>query len=104
MPYAPLLSHEEVQQGLRRLDAWELDGARITRLFLLPAFADSIAFVNKIADLAEAADHHPDITISFKRVTVSVTTYASGGLTHKDLDLAQQIDRLFGTGDPAWLR
>ena len=92
MPYAPLLSPEAVQQRLAELADWELDGDRIRRRFRFGAFMESIAFVNRVAELAEAADHHPDMAINFNRVTVSLITYASKGLTHKDFDLAAQID------------
>jgi 4a-hydroxytetrahydrobiopterin dehydratase len=92
MPYAPLLDPEAVQQRLAELDDWDLEGDRIQKRFRFGAFMESIAFINRVAGLAEAADHHPDLAINFTRVTVSLITYASKGLTHKDFDLAAQID------------
>ena len=92
MPYAPLLSPEAVQRRLEGLADWELDGNLIRKRFRFGAFMESIAFVNLVANLAEAADHHPDMAINFTRVTVSLITYASKGLTDKDFDLAAQID------------
>ena len=62
-----------------------------------PTFRDAIALVNRVADAAEAADHHPDIDIRWRRVTFRLTTKASDGLTARDLDMAATIDGLVGT-------
>ena len=91
-PYPPLLSPQEVQEGLRRLVGWGLREDRIAKGFRFRTFREAIVFVNRVAKLAEAADHHPDITISYNRVTLSLTTHASKGLTHKDFDLATEIE------------
>ena len=92
MPYAPLLSPEEVQERLRVLEGWALEGDRIVKRFRFAAFMESIAFINRVAELAEAADHHPDISINYTRVTLSLITYASKGLTHRDFDLAGEVE------------
>jgi 4a-hydroxytetrahydrobiopterin dehydratase len=92
VPYAPLLGPQEVQERLKRLDGWALEGDRIVKRFSFRTFQDSMAFVNRVAELAEAADHHPDMAINYTRVTVSLTTYASKGLTHKDFDLAAEVE------------
>jgi 4a-hydroxytetrahydrobiopterin dehydratase len=70
------------------LSGWaEVDGA-LQREFELPSFAEAIAFVNRVAELAEAENHHPDIAISYKRVTLRWTTHSAGGITERDRELA----------------
>jgi 4a-hydroxytetrahydrobiopterin dehydratase len=71
----------------------EVDGA-LEREFTLDDFPAAIAFVNRLAEAAEAADHHPDISISYKRVTVRWTTHSAGGITDRDRELAAQTDAL----------
>jgi 4a-hydroxytetrahydrobiopterin dehydratase len=71
----------------------EVDGA-LEREFVFDGFPAAIAFVNRLAEAAEAADHHPDITISFKRVTVRWTTHSAGGITDRDREMARQTDEL----------
>jgi 4a-hydroxytetrahydrobiopterin dehydratase len=69
-------------------EGWvEIDGA-LERRFELPSFRDAIAFVNRLADLAEAENHHPDLGISYRRVTVRWTTHSQGGVTDRDRALA----------------
>lgn len=65
----------------------EVDGA-LERTFELPSFAEAIAFVNRVAELAEAEDHHPDITILYRRVTLRWWTHTAGGITDRDRELA----------------
>jgi len=101
MPYAPLLSDEEIGQALKALPAWRRDGETLVRTVRCPSFRDAIALVNAAADAAEAADHHPDIDIRWRRVTFRLTTKAAGGLTGRDVAMAAAIDRLVpaeGTG------
>lgn len=88
------LSEQEIVAGLARLEGWVRDGAEIERTFELADFAGSIAFVNRVAAAAEAADHHPDIAISWNRVTLTLSTHSEGGLTAKDLDLARELNGL----------
>src|SRR6185436_7645081 len=75
---------------------WALDGAAIRRQYTLASFPDAIAFVTRLAFDAEAADHHPDILINYKRVTLTYTTHSEGGLTRKDFDGARQADAMVG--------
>ena len=71
------------------MDRWsERDGA-LEREFIFESFADAIAFVNRVAALAEAKDHHPDITVSFRRVTLRWTTHSAGRITERDHELAR---------------
>ncbi len=89
-----LLSDAEIQERANQLEGWMVEGKelRITRKF--KDFLDAIAFVNQIVEPAEAAGHHPDLAISYNKVTVSLTTHDAGGLTSKDFDLAQVISKL----------
>lgn len=76
----------------------EVDGA-LERMFELPSFAAAIDFVNRIADLADREDHHPDLTISYRKVTVRWTTHSAGGVTDRDRRLARETDELFAGTD-----
>ncbi len=79
---------------MSELAGWdEVDGA-LQRVFELPSFADAIAFVNEVARLAEAENHHPDIAISYKRVTLRWTTHSAGGITDRDRELAARSAEL----------
>jgi 4a-hydroxytetrahydrobiopterin dehydratase len=71
----------------------EVDGA-LQREFELPSFPDAIAFVNRVAELAEQENHHPDMTVSYKRVTLRWTTHSAGGITDRDRELARRSDEL----------
>lgn len=76
------------------LEEWsEIDGA-LERAFELPTFADAIAFVNRVAELAEAEDHHPEIRIDYRRVTLRWWTHTAGGVTDRDRELAEASSRL----------
>ena len=90
----PLLSDAEVQSALAVLSEWSRSGDEIEKTFERNSFADAIAFVVRIGFLAEAADHHPDLDIRWRRVRVALTTHDSGGLTANDTDLAMKIEEL----------
>ena len=94
MPYAPLLSEPEIAERLRELPDWRREGDWIVRTVRCPTFREAIDLVNRVADAAEEADHHPDIEINWRRVTFRLTTKASGGLSHKDIAMAAQIEAL----------
>jgi len=94
MPYAPLLSDEEVVSALTQVPEWTREGEAILRTIRCPSFREAIALVVSVADAAEAADHHPDMLIRWRRVAFTLSTHASGGLTAKDFALAAEIDRL----------
>ena len=88
------LSGSEAQQRIKRLNGWTLDGDAIRKQFTFANFVEAIAFVNRLAPLAESADHHPDILINYKRVTLTYSTHSEGGLTEKDFEGAAAADRL----------
>jgi 4a-hydroxytetrahydrobiopterin dehydratase len=94
MPYAPLLSAEEIDQGLRELPDWRREGESLVRTVRCPTFRAAIELVDRVADAAEAADHHPDIEINWRRVTFRLTTKAAGGLTFRDMGMAAEIEKL----------
>ena len=80
----PKLSKTEVEQRVTSLNGWTLDGDAIKKQYTFGGFPEAMAFVNRLAPEAEAADHHPDIHISYKRVTLTYSTHSEGGLTAKD--------------------
>ena len=88
----PLLPQEEIDDRLSRFDNWRQEARCILRDFEFPSFKASMAFVNQVAELAEEIDHHPDISINYTRVTLSITTHSAGGLTRRDFRLAGKID------------
>ena len=90
---ANLLSQTEIKAALAQLPGWARKGKTITRLYTRPDFVNALSFVNYVGYLAEKADHHPDIDIRYKKVTLTLSTHSDGGLTAKDFDLAQQIDQ-----------
>jgi 4a-hydroxytetrahydrobiopterin dehydratase len=98
MPYAPPLTDTEIAERLAALEGWERDGDTIRRTVKVKGFRAAIGLVNAVADAAEAANHHPDISIhDYNRVTFTLTTHASKALTFRDFDLAAEIDRLAQT-------
>jgi len=88
------LSRSETEQRMKGLTGWTLDGDAIRKQFTFANFLEAIAFVNRLAPEAEAADHHPEILINYKRVTLTYSTHSEGGLTAKDFAGAATADRL----------
>ncbi|MBI3611515.1 MAG: 4a-hydroxytetrahydrobiopterin dehydratase [Nitrospirae bacterium] len=89
---AEKLSGSEIQRRLKQLSGWRLADNAIKKQYVFESFMPAIRFVNRAAELAEAADHHPDMTIHYRKVTMSLSTHSAGGLTQKDFALAEQID------------
>lgn len=92
---AQLLDDAAVEVALARLD-WKREGDEIVKTAQRDDFAGAIAYVNDVARLAEARNHHPDIWISWNKVTLRLSTHSAGGLTQADMDLAGEIDGLPG--------
>ncbi len=88
------LAEAEIAKGLQTLSGWKREEDTIVKTFEHESFMPAIAFVNKVAALAETANHHPDITINYRRVHLLLTTHDSGGLTERDFKLAKEIDAL----------
>ena len=89
-----LLSQTEINSALGELAGWSQQGNEITRTFTLPNFPAALTFACAVGHLAERANHHPDILIQYRKVTLSLSTHSEGGLTAKDFDLARRIDAL----------
>ncbi|MFL5898247.1 MAG: 4a-hydroxytetrahydrobiopterin dehydratase [Solirubrobacterales bacterium] len=89
-----LLSDSEVQEKLTRLDGWELIGEAIAKSFKRGDFVGAVEFVSSLVDPAESMNHHPDVSISWDTVTVTITSHSEGGLTAADFELAEKIDGL----------
>jgi 4a-hydroxytetrahydrobiopterin dehydratase len=89
-----VLTDQEVEERLADGE-WRRDGRTIVREWKLADFAGAIAFVNRVAEVAEAADHHPDITVhGWNKVRLELSTHSQGGLTEADFELAARIDLL----------
>jgi 4a-hydroxytetrahydrobiopterin dehydratase len=88
------LTPADAQERLAKLNGWALQGDAITKKFTFADFLAAIAFVNRLAPECEKADHHPDILINYKRVTLTYSTHSEGGLTAKDFEGAAVADRL----------
>ncbi len=89
-----LLNSVEIQAKLNELPDWTLEGNKIQTILTFKNFIEAIEFINKVIEPAEAAGHHPDLSISYNRVTISLTTHDAGGLTQKDFTLAQTLSQL----------
>ena len=86
------LSDDEARKRLSSLKGWQIEGDRLRKRYTLETFPAAIAFVGRVAELAEAADHHPDILIEYRHVTLTLTTHDEGGLSERDFSLAARID------------
>jgi len=91
----PPLTEAEAAAYLTQVPSWEIrEGKSLRRRFRFRDFREAMAFVNRVADLAEEEGHHPDIFISYDRVRIDLTTHAIGGLSENDFILAAKVDRL----------
>jgi 4a-hydroxytetrahydrobiopterin dehydratase len=88
----PSLPNDSVDQRLAALPGWSREGDEIVKTYELPSFPEAIAFVTRIADLAEQANHHPDLDIRYRKVRVALSTHDQGGITEKDFSLAAEIE------------
>ena len=88
------LSRADAEKRVKALNGWTLEGDAIKKQYTFKDFVEAIAFVNRLAPGAEKADHHPDILINYKRVTLTYSTHSEGGLTEKDFAGAATADRL----------
>jgi 4a-hydroxytetrahydrobiopterin dehydratase len=88
------MGRKEAEEHLKRLDGWSIKGKLITKEFRFKDFVETMKFVNKVADLAEAEGHHPDMLVSYGKVAIELWTHAVGGLSKNDFVLAAKIDRI----------
>ncbi len=89
-----LLSTEEIEERLAGLPGWERSGDAIERTFKRGDFVGSVAFASKLVEPAEEMSHHPDLSIAWDTVTVTISTHSEGGLTAADFELAEKVDAL----------
>ena len=89
-----ILTPETVQERLRSLPQWKLEGKEIVRQYQFTDFAAAMVFVNQVAEMAEKAGHHPDIDIRYNKVRLGLVSHDKGGLTERDMRMAQTIDSL----------
>jgi 4a-hydroxytetrahydrobiopterin dehydratase len=90
----PLLTTAEITEKLAVMPVWTLAGKNIERTITFESFPEAIAFVNRVADAAEKANHHPDIDIRWNKVRLALSSHDAGGLTNRDFNLADVIDSL----------
>jgi 4a-hydroxytetrahydrobiopterin dehydratase len=88
-----------IDRALQGLDGWRRDGDAIVRQLRFGSFRAAIDFIVRVADAADAADHHPELTNVYWNVGVRLTTHDAGGVTQRDIDLAGAIDALVATAD-----
>ncbi|WP_309888244.1 4a-hydroxytetrahydrobiopterin dehydratase [Archangium sp.] len=93
-----LLTPEALKQFLTEHPQWKHEGGMIRRTYEAPSFLEGIEFVSRVAKAAEAADHHPDIDIRWRKVTLALVTHDAGGLTWRDTKVAAEADALFAGG------
>jgi len=89
----PLLNASQINERLDRLPGWAVREGLLTKTYQVRSFAHGVLFIGAIGQLAEAANHHPDLSLhGYSHVTVSLSTHSEGGLTERDFDLAGQIE------------
>ncbi|MFW7382027.1 MAG: 4a-hydroxytetrahydrobiopterin dehydratase [Oligoflexus sp.] len=91
---AQLVTDHEIAQFIESRRGWRQVDSSIVKTFQFPSFPDAIAFVDKLVAPVEAANHHPDINIIYKQVTLKLWTHDASGLTKKDFALADEIDKI----------
>ena len=89
-----LLTGKEIKRSVRELDGWMIRGKVIRRNIEFADFAQAMGFVGSVALYAERAQHHPDITIRWNKISLSLSTHSAGGITKKDISLAREINTL----------
>ncbi len=93
---SPVLSEAEIHNALLTLQGWRKNGEAIERLFEFPNFVEAMGFVNRIAEAAEAVNHHPDITINYNKVKLTLVSHDAGGITQRDIRMAGKINEIVG--------
>jgi 4a-hydroxytetrahydrobiopterin dehydratase len=91
-----VLNTSEIDFALQKLPGWRRAGDAIERIFQFDDFVQAVKFVNKIADAAEAANHHPDILINYNKVTLTLLSHDSVGVTQRDIRMAGKINEVAG--------
>lgn len=89
-----VLTDAEIQQALTTLSGWQRNGGAIQRVFRFPDFKAAMQFVNKVAEKAEQANHHPDIDIRYNTITMALVSHDAGGVTQRDVRMAEAINKI----------
>lgn len=89
-----VLDEAALEEELQKLEAWQREGPAIRKTFSYDSFLEAMAFVNRVAALADELDHHPDIQVSYKRVTMTCVTHKKNAVTKADVMIAGKIDAL----------
>jgi 4a-hydroxytetrahydrobiopterin dehydratase len=92
-----LLSDSEIESRLAELEGWEREDQTIVKTFERADFVGSVKFIDRLVEPAEEMGHHPDLSVSWDKVRVSLTTHAAGGLTENDFELAKRIEGVAGS-------
>ena len=92
------LSEREIEEALKDLPGWEFEGGEIAKQYTFATFLDAIAFIDRVADAAEEANHHPDLENHYNRVRVALHTWSERAVTDKDVRLAHEIEALSDAG------
>ena len=94
-PSKQTLSQDELVALIRELPDWKLEDGQLVHSFIFKDFVAAMAFVNRIAELAEQAGHHPDIDIRYNRVKLALVSHDAGGITSRDAEMARRIGVVF---------
>lgn len=89
-----MMNLAQIQARMQGLNEWSLEGSSIVKEFSFPSFKEAMEFVNRISEIAERRNHHPDILISYTLVRINLTTHSEHGITEKDFDLAEAIEQI----------
>jgi 4a-hydroxytetrahydrobiopterin dehydratase len=100
VPYATVLTDEEIAAALAELPGWERGEGRLVKMFRRRDFRGSLELLALVADAADEQDHHPDVSISWDRIEFSLRTHAAKGVTRRDVELARAIDIVAGESTP----
>ena len=92
-----VLADEDIQARLAERSGWTCEGGALVKKFELEDFMAVVDLVNAVAPQAEAADHHPDMLINYRRITFTLSTHSEGGITEQDFALLDEIERLAGS-------
>lgn len=87
-----ILNNEQIREQLSQFSGWKVSDKKIEKEFSFEDFRGSVDFVNRVANLAESANHHPEIEIDYDKVEIELSTHSAGGVTQKDIDLATEIE------------
>ena len=99
-PTKQKLSEKQIHDLLTELPEWALEDGKLARNWTLPTFVEAIAFVNRVARIAQEAQHHPDIDIRYNLVRLALVSHAAGGITERDIRMARQLSAAFPSSAP----